>query len=176
MKIRSARMNLEIEEPIDISYADDIADLANDRELVRSIGSHSFPYPYTREDAIYFIESQRSYGSEVFRVDFLIKFEGRPAGVIGLSEINRTDSNAHVGYWVGKKFRGKGIATEALHLIVKYSRDMKIHRLYTSVVEFNFPSMIVLMRNGFRIEGRESDAIRIGGRYYDFIKFARLNI
>jgi len=175
MKIRSTRMNLEIEEPIDIGYADDIAELANYRSLVRSIGSHSFPYPYTREDAIFFIESQRSYGNEIFRIDFLIKFDGKPAGVIGLSEMNRTDSNAHVGYWVGKRFRGRGIATEALRLVVNYSADIKIHRLYTSVIEFNYPSMVVLMRNGFRIEGREEDAIRIGKRYYDFIKFARLN-
>ncbi|WP_297217353.1 GNAT family N-acetyltransferase [Thermoplasma sp.] len=175
MKIRSGRMDLELEEPIDIGYADAIAELANDRTLVRNIGSHSFPYPYTREDAVFFIEAQRSFGKEIFRVDFLIKFKGMPAGVIGLSEINNIDRNAHVGYWLGKKFRGRGIATEALRLTVNYSKEMKIHRLYSSVVEFNYPSMIVLMRNGFRIEGREEDAIRIGNRYYDFIKFARLN-
>lgn len=174
VKIQSQRMPLELEEPIDLSYADAIAELANDPSIHRNIGSHSFPYPYTREDAIFFIEAQRSFGNEVFRIDFLIKYEGKPAGVIGLSEINYVDYNAHVGYWVGKKFRGRGIATEALRLTVKHAWKIGMKRLYSSVIEYNYPSMIVLMRNRFLIEGVERKAIKVGKRYYDFVKFARL--
>ncbi|BAB59324.1 acetyltransferase [Thermoplasma volcanium GSS1] len=174
MIVSSSRMDVTLESPIGIEYADDIARLANDRTIKRNIGSHSFPYPYTKEDAIFFIEAERGYGKEAFRIDFLIKYKGGPAGIIGLSEIDRTDKKAHVGYWIGKKFRGKGIATESLRLIVEYAKNDGFHRLYTSVIEGNYPSMIVLMRNGFSIEGVEKDSIRIGNRYYDFINFGKL--
>ncbi|MGC8608303.1 MAG: GNAT family N-acetyltransferase [Thermoplasmata archaeon] len=174
MLIRSHKKEISIEEPLDVSYADDIARLANDPSIKRSIGAHSFPYPYTKEDALFFIDSVRSYGNEVFKVDFLIKYNGRPAGIIGLSDINMYDRKAHVGYWIGKEFRNHGIATEALRTVIEYCKNMGLKRIYTSVLDFNYPSMIVLLKNGFRIEGTEYSSYRLGKRYYSFIKFYKL--
>ncbi len=174
MIIQSKNREITIEEPLDISYAGDIARLANDPSIRKTIGGHSFPYPYTKEDAISFIESARSFGKEVFKVDFLIKAGGKPAGIIGLSDIDMYDRKAHVGYWIGKEFRNMGIATEALHLVLEYSKKFGLRRIYTSVLEYNYPSMVVLLKNRFSIEGVENSSFRFGKRYYSFIKFYRL--
>lgn len=171
--LRGKRVTLQ--SPIDISYAAEIAELANDRSIRENIGAHGFPYPYTEEDASDFINRNRSTGTLPFAVDFLILHKGKPAGVIGLGAINFMDNNAHIGYWIGSKYRGLGLATEATGLACGYAfGTLRLHRLQTKVLDGNVPSMRVLQKNGFEVEGTERDSFFIDNEYKSFILFARI--
>ena len=58
----------------------------------------------------------------------------------------------HIGYWIARPFWGRGIATQALRLLL----DELPHRpLYSRVAEFNAGSIRVLDKNGFVEIGRE---------------------
>jgi RimJ/RimL family protein N-acetyltransferase len=157
------------------SYAEEFARVANDPLIPDLIGGHNFPYPYLKEDAINFFHLNRDDGKRAFALDFII-FHGKSiAGVIGLKDIEYEDRKAHVGYWVGKEFRSRGIATEALGLVCNFCRDsLSIRRLYTGVLENNPASMKVLLKNGFTIEGYERETMYLNGRYVSMFRLARI--
>lgn len=75
-----------------------------------------------------------------------ILFDGEVAGNIGSWP---QDGNRLVGYWIGKEYWGKGVATHALlaflHLVT--------HRpLHAHVVKHNVGSIRVLEKCGFSVE------------------------
>lgn len=156
-------------------YARTLAAIANDRDIHRNIGGHSFPYPYTEMDARFFLEKNREEGRQFFAIDFLIFAEDKLVGVIGLSSVNRTDLNAHVGYWIGKDYWNRGYASEALSLIVEFCRnELGLARVYTKVLDYNLASLRVLMKNGFAVEGFEKNAYRMGNGFHSFFIVALL--
>lgn len=161
--------------PIPISSAEELAEAANDPHIKEMIGSHSFPYPYTKHDAVNFIEMNRMDGSKPFTIDFEIRYDGSFAGVIGLRDINFTDRKAHIGYWVYEKLRRKGIATESVKLLCEYADSkMGMHRLYTEVFTNNAGSVKVLLNSGFQIEGVARNDFLYNGEYRDSFHFARI--
>jgi len=69
--------------------------------------------------------------------------DGEVAGNIGCWE---ADGHRFVGYWIGREFWGRGLATQALAELV----DMVEARpLYAHVVKSNVASIRVLEKNGF---------------------------
>lgn len=164
-----------LESPIDMIYAELLAEIANDITIRDMIGAHSFPHPYTVENAKDFIDRNRVMDSLPFALDFMIFYKNKPAGVVGLSDINYLDNKAHIGYWVGREFRGKGVASESAALVCNYAfGELKLHRLHTKVIEDNLASMRVLVTNGFEIEGIERDAFYTNNSYKSLILFSRI--
>jgi len=53
-----------------------------------------------------------------------------------------------VGYWIGKQFWGRGIATSALQ---EFLVEVKIRPLYAEVASHNIASKRVLEKNGFEL-------------------------
>ena len=164
--------DLKLVTPLELSMAKDIAKGANDPLISKMIGSHTFPFPYTEEDAVFFIEMNRMDGKTPFTIDFAIYFKDRFAGIVGLKDINNTDRKAHVGYWISREFRNMGIASSSLRLVIDYSRDsLHLHRLYTGAFTDNPASIRVLTRCGFQVEGIARDDMIIDGNYRDMMQF-----
>ncbi len=57
------------------------------------------------------------------------------------------DGQQLLGYWIGREFWGRGVATQALALLVK---EVSIRPLYAHVVTHNVGSIRVLEKCGFR--------------------------
>jgi RimJ/RimL family protein N-acetyltransferase len=79
-----------------------------------------------------------------------IDYQGKVAGYI-LSFI--MDGKREVGYWLGREFWGKGIATQALKLFLQQERTRP---LYGVVAKHNTASKRVLEHCGFRLQGEET--------------------
>ena len=62
------------------------------------------------------------------------------------------DGKREVGYWIGKEFWGRGIATEALSLLL---REVTERPLYAHVARSNIGSIRVLEKCGFTAIGGE---------------------
>ena len=71
--------------------------------------------------------------------------DGTVAGNIGSWPVNGQQS---VGYWVGREYWGRGVATRALALLV--DKVWMIRPLYAHVAVHNEGSMRVLDKCGFR--------------------------
>ena len=78
-----------------------------------------------------------------------IVFDGQAAGNIVSWE---GSGEWEVGYWIGKEYWGKGIATQALLLFLDL---VKIRPLYAHVAKHNIASRRVLEKCGFRMIGME---------------------
>jgi RimJ/RimL family protein N-acetyltransferase len=77
--------------------------------------------------------------------------DGLVAGNIGSWQEN---GQQLLGYWVGREYWGRGVATQALALLIE---EVSIRPLYAHVVEHNLGSIRVLEKCGFRRD-REQEA------------------
>lgn len=75
-------------------------------------------------------------------------------GIIEAMDFNQKVDMVTIGYYLAEAYWGKGIATEAVHTIVKYLfEEVVINRIQAEVMPLNEPSKKVLLKNGFLKEG-----------------------
>ena len=78
-----------------------------------------------------------------------VLFEGRVAGnIVSFEQYGERE----FGYWIGKEYWGKGIATQALSQFLEYENTRP---LYAHVAKHNVASRRVLEKRGFAVIGVE---------------------
>jgi len=80
-----------------------------------------------------------------------ILFDGQVAG--NIMSFGRS-AERDIGYWLGRQYWGKGIASKAL---AEFLMHEKTRPLYAHVAKHNSASIRVLEKCGFSISGEESD-------------------
>lgn len=85
-----------------------------------------------------------------------ILFNGQVAGNIGSWQ---QSGKQEVGYWIGKEYWGKGIASKAVSKIIV---QIKVRPLYAYVAKHNIASIRVLEKCGFIIIDEEKELSIIG--------------
>ncbi|RPJ23098.1 MAG: N-acetyltransferase [Chloroflexi bacterium] len=79
-----------------------------------------------------------------------ILFNGSVAGnIVCFDQLGERE----VGYWLGKEYWGKGVATQAL---AEFLKDIDTRPLYAHVAKHNIASRRVLEKCGFTISGEDS--------------------
>jgi len=96
------------------------------------------------------------------------------AGCIMLGWVQWAHRSATISYWLGRRFCGRGLATEALLLVASEVFAMGLNRLELSVSVNNPKSAAVARRAGFCEEGICREYERLHGHYEDHIRFALL--
>jgi RimJ/RimL family protein N-acetyltransferase len=81
-----------------------------------------------------------------------VLFDGQVAGNVVSFE---QEGQRLVGYWIGKRHWGKGVATGALSAFLKHNTSRP---LYARVAATNVASIRVLEKCGFAVSGREIHA------------------
>ncbi|WP_242220479.1 GNAT family N-acetyltransferase [Bacillus cereus group sp. BfR-BA-01380] len=75
-------------------------------------------------------------------------------GIIEAMDFNRKVNMVTIGYFLAEEYWGKGIASEAVHAVVKFLfEDVHINRIQAEVMPENDISKKVLLKNGFTKEG-----------------------
>lgn len=146
--------------------------LLNDSEMSQYLSSR-IPFPYTAEDALWWVSTgcKQGYIRAIINNQQLI-------GCVGI-EMGHFEAalTGELGYWVGKAFWGKGIATEAVQQIsaeiVSYT---KVARLFASVAHPNKSSMRVLEKCGYQLEGIQQKACCKNGQFYDNYIYVKLPV
>lgn len=131
--------------------------IANNKKVWLNLRD-AFPHPYTLSDAFAWIEhTSKAKPTE----NFAIEYNGHIAGSIGV--VPRPDvykKSIEIGYFIGEKYWGKGIATKAVNLMIDYIKlNFSVVRIYAEVFEHNKPSMKVLENNGFHLESIRKKAV-----------------
>jgi RimJ/RimL family protein N-acetyltransferase len=102
-------------------------------------------------------ESFMAHWNRILEDETVVKktalFEGQVAGNI-VSFVN--SGEREVGYWIGREFWGRGVATRAL---AGFLRLEARRPLYASVARHNVASIRVLQKRGFRISRDEPDEL-----------------
>lgn len=130
-----------------------------------------FPHPYTASDAAEWVQAQKDQDPVLH---FAIANAHEAIGGIGLTLGDHDHRrSAEIGYWLGEPFWGKGIATEAVRVLVEYAfANFDFARLYAYVKEWNPASMRVLEKCGFQLEGRLRKSIVKDGQTIDQLLYA----
>lgn len=83
--------------------------------------------------------------------------------------------SALVGYSIDEAYIGKGIATEAVQLVVAFGfEQVRLHRIEAYVSPNNSGSIRVLEKAGFQNEGLLREFLYINGKWEDHLHFAML--
>jgi RimJ/RimL family protein N-acetyltransferase len=125
---------------------------ANNIKIWRNVRD-IFPHPYTPTAADSFLSAVTEQGGP--ESVYAIEVGGEAAGAIGIHpRVNEECHAAEIGYWLGEKFWGRGIATAAVRgLSLRALNEKELYRLFANVFASNPASMRVLEKAGFRREG-----------------------
>ena len=111
------------------------------------------------EESLFVIRNVFS-GEGMWTVEW--KETGEPIGCVGYlpasaSNLKIKDDEAEVGYWIAKPYWGKGICTEALHLVIDYCFNVKnFTTLWGDYFPENPASGKVMKKCGFVDTGEET--------------------
>ncbi len=104
------------------------------------------------------------------------KESDRLVGHISLYAIKRMPySSAFIGYSMDQHFVGRGIATEAVKLVLDFAFiSLKLHRVEAYIAPANTPSIRVIEKAGFVREGLLRKLLHINGEWVDHYMYAIL--
>jgi [ribosomal protein S5]-alanine N-acetyltransferase len=145
---------------------------ANNRKVWRNLKDR-FPHPYTDADAQAWLALSRTSPE---RTGWAIEVEGHAAGGIGLEPMQDVHARtAHIGYWLGEPFWGRGIATDAVRAASSdaFSRQAYL-RLEAPVFAWNPASMRVLEKCGYAREGVMRKSVFKDGELIDSVLYAKV--
>lgn len=130
-----------------------LADIANDPHIAEQLRD-TFPSPYTEEDAAFFINLARRTTDDKGWLHAILA-DDRVVGGISLTFGDDVyHRKAELGYWVGRRDWGRGIASEAVRQIcARAFRETDIIRIEAEVLTNNPGSIRVLEKNYFIREG-----------------------
>jgi len=134
----------------DITDAPRLAALMNDRDIARM--TSRVPHPYGLADAEDHVARCQASDPRTKR-DFLIELEDE--GVVGGLGLFPSDAgHTEVGYWIGKGWQGRGLATEALSSALAWaSTDWRRKLVVAGHFADNPASGEVLCKAGFLYTG-----------------------
>jgi 8-oxo-dGTP diphosphatase len=147
--------------------------LINDWEVCRTLAA--VPFPYSRKLADEWIASagaQLKAGTA-----FHLAVTGREGekemivGGIGL-RLERGSRAARLGYWVGRRFWGHGVASEAAGRLARWGlANLNLDQLEATVATDNAGSIAVLRRIGFRHVGEGTEKFVARGGEHKVLRF-----
>lgn len=111
------------------------------------------PFPFKTKDARKVILN----GIEGFKEKKMYRFgielckQNKIIGIIDLYDINKKDGKAKIGYWLGKEYRGKGFAYEAVNDILNLSfKNLNLNKVSAKTLINNQRSNDLLNKFKFR--------------------------
>ena len=151
--------------PLVAEDAESLHRLVNDWEITRNLAVVPFPYPRSLADE-WIASTQQSLAEGRA---FELAVTGREGdeellvGVVGL-RIDATERCGRLGYWVGRRFWGHGVASEAAGRLARWAlANLDLDRLEARVITDNPTSAAVLRRIGFRQTGEGTDSFLARG-------------
>ena len=153
-----------------------IAAACGDPEIARWI---PIPVPYHLEDAMTFVAFSAQGWSSGREPTFVIADAADRTLLGALAHHRRPDEpgRAAVGYWLAPGARGRGAATRAVQLVVRWAFDIEpgLVRMELLTLVGNEASGRVALRAGFTREGVLRRFLPFRGELVDAVMFARLH-
>ncbi len=159
--------------PFEASDIDEIPALV----VAPEIADNTFvPRPYPEEAALEFVRlaRERWKNDEAYVFAIIDKSISRFVGCMGIHPV-REHNRAEVGYWIGKPYWGKGLATGALRLLIGFGFDvLKLNRIEAGHFDYNPASGRVLLKANMRYEGERRGFVLHRDQYKDVRWYAIL--
>jgi ribosomal-protein-serine acetyltransferase len=104
-----------------------------------------------------------------------IYYKGQWIGKINLQAWEKTQRRANIGYWISKKFEGRGIVTASVKALLKYAfTELGINRIDVHCAIKNHRSRAIPERLGMKLEGKMRDGNWLYNHYVDLYVYSIL--
>ncbi|WP_237132723.1 GNAT family N-acetyltransferase [Pseudohongiella sp. O18] len=153
------------------SDAERLTELANSANVSQFL-VYTFPYPYTLEDAVWWITIGSQENGAITKA---VEYHGELIGSVGITPQTGWKSHtAEIGYWLGEQFWGRGIATQVLERMTnEVFADGRWDKLFAPVLSPNQASVRVLEKNGYQLEGILKNEVIKNGQLFDVHHYAK---
>lgn len=142
-------------------------------------------YELAKSENFYTEEFQKKLLCEEFnqtlkgnRIRFYFLLKNMPQRIIGtvsFSNMRHSFHSCQIGYKLDPAFQHQGYAMEALCAAIDIaSAECRLHRIEAYVLPDNQPSIRLLMRLGFELEGTARDYAIINGQWKDHLQYSLL--
>lgn len=133
----------------------------------------NIPYPYTEENARWFVRDSHKQWRNGTNYVFGILYQNQFVGVCSLTGIK--ERHAELGYWLAEPFWGKGITSTAAHAVVQFGFEkLHLHRLHVSHFAENKASERIIKKLGFILEGTEREHFLRHGKWHNILNYGLL--
>lgn len=107
---------------------------------------------------------------------FVVVAGGELAGAINLTNvIMGAFRSGYLGYYAFAGFEGRGLMTQGLNEVVRHAfKNLGLHRVEANIQPGNAASIALVGRCGFQREGYSPKYLKIGGRWCDHERWARV--
>ena len=149
-----------------------ITEACRDPEIARWIPF--VPVPYTQRDAAEYVEACLAADDGRYPLAMTSKEDDKLLGSIDL-RVNAMQTG-HIGYWVAREARGRGVCTHALRVLCRWAIDeLRLGRLELVTDPDNFASQRVAEKAGFQREAvLRAHLIHRDGSRRDSVMFSLL--
>jgi RimJ/RimL family protein N-acetyltransferase len=137
-------------EPLAPEHLPGVEAMLDDPDIVRFT---RIPVPAPRGFAQAWLERYEQARRDGTREAFAIVDDGEFLGVALAASIEPEARQCELGYMVARAARGRGVATEALHLLTDWAFGLGMLRAELHISVGNEASKRVAERNGYRLEG-----------------------
>ncbi len=157
-------------------HAEDAAELhrlINDWEVCRTLATVPFPYPRALADE--WIASTHGMIAAGTAYHLAITgHEGEREMLIGGASLrlDRTARVGRLGYWVGRRFWGHGVAREAAGRLARWAlANLDVDEIVATVATDNAASVAVLRHIGFHHVGEDTQSFLARGGEHKVLRF-----
>ena len=107
---------------------------------------------------------------------FGIRYRGVLAGSISLHAIDRSNSQASIGYYLSEKLQGRGITVRSVKALLNHAfYELGLNRIEIRCGKDNHSSKAIPMKLGFIEEGVIRDGEYLNGRFHDLVVYGLLS-
>lgn len=173
MTLNGKKNNLRALEPEDLEF---LYQIENDESFWEASDTQK---PFSKYILKQYLESAHLDIYETKQLRFIIEetTTKKQVGMIDLFDFNPQHKRAGVGILVHPNFQKKGVASEALSLLIKYSfSHLQVHQLYANIASNNIQSIQLFKKHNFTKVGTKKDWVLSKGKFKDEILFQLLKL
>ncbi|MBU0466358.1 MAG: GNAT family N-acetyltransferase [Nanoarchaeota archaeon] len=156
-----------------ISDAKAIHKLINNKNVIKELSGYPFPCPLSK------IKKDISKGLDDWKkkkaYTFTILADKKIVGQVFLENPSKDNGRYEVGYFIGKQFWNKGIATKSVKEVVKFGfKELGLYKIWGDNDSDNRASGKVMKNTGFKLEGRLKKHCKKEGKFIDVLIWGKL--
>lgn len=165
------RIKLRAVEASDLEEYFCITNQVADTDAQRNGDRLTFPLSKTMmRDRVEHLAKSNPFGEDYFMI--IVDNDGKPVGNINSHSCSRIDGTFQYGVGIKNEYRGKGYATEAIKLLLRfYFMELGFQKVETRVYSFNAESIGLHEKLEFTTEGRLRRSHYALGSWHDVICF-----